>query len=232
MALRLIIVLFTSEILQIAATGDQDQKDPTAEQESDGKSLFPRIPLQDVLPFLQTDQEIHLQMIDLDDWHNLRCECVKSLFQARHTDGCERTLHCYTWVKVSNAENDCNVQEGWVDFRATEVKGFTSVDLKTIVGIQPTENAPEEFPHSYVVGKVAKDCLLVTYGHSSDGQQKCLLWGLSGSEVSTNTECYNALKSLCPDNMYDMTETDGPCQQYDRDENSRKNQTQVDEGTH
>ncbi|XP_075559530.1 uncharacterized protein LOC142591036 isoform X4 [Dermacentor variabilis] len=223
MALRLIIVLFTSEILQIAATGDQDQKDPTAEQESDGKSLFPRIPLQDVLPFLQTDQEIHLQMIDLDDWHNLRCECVKSLFQARHTDGCERTLHCYTWVKVS---------EGWVDFRATEVKGFTSVDLKTIVGIQPTENAPEEFPHSYVVGKVAKDCLLVTYGHSSDGQQKCLLWGLSGSEVSTNTECYNALKSLCPDNMYDMTETDGPCQQYDRDENSRKNQTQVDEGTH
>ncbi|XP_075559532.1 uncharacterized protein LOC142591036 isoform X6 [Dermacentor variabilis] len=182
--------------------------------------------------FLQTDKEIHLQMVDLEDWINLRCECVKSRFQARHSDGCERTMHCYTWVKDSTGKETMIREEGWVDFRATEVKGFTSVDLKTIVGIQPTENAPEEFPHSYVVGKVAKDCLLVTYGHSSDGQQKCLLWGLSGSEVSTNTECYNALKSLCPDNMYDMTETDGPCQQYDRDENSRKNQTQVDEGTH
>ncbi|XP_054925700.1 uncharacterized protein [Dermacentor andersoni] len=228
MVLRLIIVLYTSEILQIAASGDQKHKTPTVQQEPDGESLIPRVPLQDVLPFLQTYQDIHLQMINLDDWNNLRCECVKSRFQARHNNGCERTLHCYTWVKVSMGERMVK-EEGWVDFQAVEVDGFTSVDLKRIVGILPTEDAPEELPHSYVVAKVAQDCLLVTYGQSSDGQQKCLLWGLSGSHVSTDTECYKALKSICPDDMYDMTESDGPCLQYDRHEDSRNNKGQEDE---
>ncbi|XP_054925705.1 uncharacterized protein [Dermacentor andersoni] len=211
MVLLLMIVLFTTYVSQITASGDKNQRSPTAHKESDGKSLVPQIALQKVMRFVQTDEEIHLQMIDLEDWINLRCECVKSRFQARHTDGCERTMHCYTWVKVS---------EGWVDFQVTSIRGMTSVDLKTIVGIEPTDDAPEEFPHTYLVLKAQRNCLLVSYGQSSNGTQRCLLWGLSGSHVSKQTQCYKALNSFCAPDIYDMTETASSCQQYDLNEDT------------
>ncbi|XP_054925706.1 uncharacterized protein [Dermacentor andersoni] len=168
MVLLLMIVLFTTYVSQITASGDKNQRSPTAHKESDGKSLVPQIALQKVMRFVQTDEEIHLQMIDLEDWINLRCECVKSRFQARHTDGCERTMHCYTWVKVSTGKERMIREEGWVDFQVTSIRGMTSVDLKTIVGIEPTDDAPEEFPHTYLVLKAQRNCLLVSYGQSSN----------------------------------------------------------------
>ncbi|XP_075534659.1 uncharacterized protein LOC142569019 [Dermacentor variabilis] len=105
-----------------------------------------------------------------------------------------------------------------VDFQMTEVEGLMSVDIKTIDGIVPAEDAPKEFPHTYLVLMADKDCLLVSYAMTNNGWQRCLLWGLSGNNVSQDTECYKARESFCPPDMYDMTETDGPCQQFDRDD--------------
>ncbi|XP_065283794.1 uncharacterized protein [Dermacentor albipictus] len=225
MVLLLMIVLFTTDVSQITASGDQNQRNSTAPTEPDGKSLAPRIPLQKVMRFLQTYEEIHLQMIHLEDWMNLRCECVKSRFQARHTDGCERTMDCYTWEKVSTGRETMIREEGWVDFQVTSIRGLTSVDLKTIVGIEPTEDAPEEFPHTYLVLRAQRNCMLVSYGQSSNGTQRCLLWGLSGRQVSKGTQCYQALNSFCAPDIYDMTETASPCEQYDLDENTWKEST-------
>ncbi|XP_049523816.1 uncharacterized protein LOC125945651 [Dermacentor silvarum] len=118
-----------------------------------------------------------------------------------------------------------------VDFQVKEANGVTRVDLKAIRYIEPTEDAPKEFPHSYVVLKAAQDCLLVSYGQASNGKRKCLLWGLSGEHVNNGTECFEVLDLLCTQDMYDMTETDGPCQQYDRDEERHNKKAKQDEET-
>nr|XP_054929255.1 uncharacterized protein LOC129386065 [Dermacentor andersoni] len=120
-------------------------------------------------------------------------------------------------------------EEGRVDFQTGDVNGVRTVQLKTIEELAPTENAPTEFPHVYVVLRVAKDCLLASYGQTSQGRQKCLLWGLSRSEVSKSTECYKVLDSFCPADMYDMTEREGPCLQYDRDESQLDDTAQEDQ---
>nr|XP_054929254.1 uncharacterized protein LOC129386060 [Dermacentor andersoni] len=118
-----------------------------------------------------------------------------------------------------------------VDFQVIQVNGMTTVNIKTIEDIVPTENAPEELPHTYLVLKAAMDCLLVTYGETNEGREKCLLWGLSRSNISQETQCYKALTLFCPDNLYDMTEPDDPCQQYDVDEDTRKNEANQDQET-
>ncbi|XP_075559524.1 uncharacterized protein LOC142591035 [Dermacentor variabilis] len=102
MALLLMIVLYTSKISLNTAYGNQNQEPPS----------LPVVSLQDILQFLHTQQEIHLQMIDEDDWIKSKCECVKSRFQATHSKGCKRTVECYKYVKVSYAPDTIKVLIG------------------------------------------------------------------------------------------------------------------------
>ncbi|XP_075559848.1 uncharacterized protein LOC142591405 [Dermacentor variabilis] len=135
-------------------------------------------------------------------------------------------------VKVLIGKERMIRKEQLVDFQVNTIDVLMSVDIKTIDGIVPTEDAPKEFPHTYLVLKAEENCLLVSYGITDNGVQKCLLWGLSGSNVDKKTECYKALPLYCPENLYDMTETNGPCLQLDRDEERRNKKAQRDKNAH
>ncbi|XP_075534657.1 uncharacterized protein LOC142569018 isoform X1 [Dermacentor variabilis] len=240
MVLLLTIVLLTSEVSQITASGDQVQGNPPAAPEPDGNQVIPAVSLEKVLGFLQIQEEIHLQKMDEDDWSVSPCHCVKSTFQASHTSGCERKLYCYKYVPVLKAANAVKEPiekermirgEELVDFQVSDIKGLKSVIIKTIDGIEPTEDTPKEFPYTYLVLTADNDCLLVSYGMTNNGQQKCLLWGLSGTNVSEDTECYKGSLLYCPGNLYDITETDSPCLQVDRDEERLNKKAEQEEGT-
>ncbi|XP_054925440.1 uncharacterized protein [Dermacentor andersoni] len=147
-------------------------------------------------------------------------------------------MYCYKYVFISGAPDG---QEGLigkkrmirneqlVDFQVTDVNGLRSIDIKKINHRVPTEDTPKEFPHTYLVLRADKECLLVSYGVTDDDCQKCLLWGLSGSNVSNETECYQASKLYCTDNLYDMTETENPCLHFDHDEARRDQKAQEEE---
>ncbi|XP_075534669.1 uncharacterized protein LOC142569023 isoform X3 [Dermacentor variabilis] len=228
-----LLELTEAELLE-GFTGDQYQKNP------DGSPLIPVVSSEVLLQFLQGVQEIHLQMMNLEDWISSKCFCMKSVLKAPHPKGCERTLECYTYAKVSYAPETIKVligtdrmirMEETVRFDVTKVDELMSVNIKTVKLPVPTDNVPEDFPRTYVVLSAAKDCLLVTYGESSDGQQKCLLWGLSRNNVSEDTECYKALRLFCLSKTYDLTETDNPCQQFDVDEERRNKKAKQEEET-
>ncbi|XP_049523083.1 uncharacterized protein LOC125945374 isoform X2 [Dermacentor silvarum] len=155
-----------------------------------------------------------------DEWNNNSCLCVKSLFLAAHTDGCERTLECYTYVRTVVGPEQMIIKKENADFRVTATDGITTIHLWTIFKNQPRNIRPSALAHTCTVQVAAQDCLLVTYSPSDNGMQHCLLWGLSREQVDQNTTCYKNITSVCSVEMYDMTESakNDPCQQFDRDE--------------
>ncbi|XP_054925439.1 uncharacterized protein [Dermacentor andersoni] len=168
-------------------------------------------------------------MMGLDDWMNTNCECVQSELLRKHDHGAARTMECYTQTNilvVSESQNTIPKEqmikiEEKVYFLTTHKDGMTKVALRTVLGDELSNNPPEQFPHEYLVLAARSNCLLVSYGESSDGMRNCLLWGLSREEVNTNTECYKKLELLCAQDTYDITESDNPCEQYDVNEPRR-----------
>ncbi|XP_075534664.1 uncharacterized protein LOC142569020 isoform X4 [Dermacentor variabilis] len=126
MVLLLLIVLFTSEVSHITTSGDQYQKNPG------GSPLIPVVSSEVLLQFLQGFQDIHLQMMNLEDWISSKCFCMKSVLKAPHPHGCERTLECYTYAKVSYAPETIKVLEETVRFNVTKVDELMSVNIKTV----------------------------------------------------------------------------------------------------
>ncbi|XP_075534656.1 uncharacterized protein LOC142569016 isoform X2 [Dermacentor variabilis] len=228
MVLLIMIVLSISEVSKITASSEHDQGNPIAQPEADEDPLLPRVPLEDVLQFLHSETDVHLQMTDLEDYGISDCMCVKSMLHAKHLNGSERSLECYKYVKLPDAADTANLnnaqattdektvkermmkrdapdtanvndapetpnlkllkdmmikEEGRVDFQTGDVNGVMTVQLKTIVELAPTENAPREFPHDYAVIQVASDCLLVSYGQTSQGCARSEICRVAGIAV-------------------------------------------------
>ncbi|XP_075559518.1 uncharacterized protein LOC142591027 isoform X2 [Dermacentor variabilis] len=177
-----------------------------------------------LLMVLQYSGPLHLQMMTEDEWVKFDCECVQSRFYASYNEGSERTLECYKYVKqikASATSGDIRKEvmikiKEVVQFQAVTEDAETRIQLKNIIEVTPTNDPPRYFPQTYTVLQVEPDCLLLSSGVSKN--HTCLLWGLSRRQVNADTECLKRLQSVCTQDMYDLTEFNGPCQQLDREE--------------
>lgn len=199
-----------------------------------GKARLKSVSNQAASKFLQSREDIHLQMMDREDWMNTDCHCIKSTFEAEPDTGCERTLECYlhteVLIPVENRKAIWHQKmvkiEDRADFQAVTRDDVTSVLVKAILGIAVTQDASTYILHNYIVLEAGSNCLLLAYGHVRNGGYRCLLWGFSRNQVSNETICYKQLESLCTKNMYDLTERDNPCDYYDLYEQSDEKEAQ------
>lgn len=174
-----------------------------------------------VIQFLRNHGKIFLQMIDKDDWMRTDCECVMSAFLAATSTGSQRNLQCYLYTEMLNPQGDKKTIpdklmgkiEQNVEFRVSTQGDVTTVILKPILGVDPIEEPSRNFISSCLVIEANSQCLLLSYGQADNGKQKCLLLGLSNNNVDTTTECYKKLE-LCTADMYDLTESNAPCDHY------------------
>ncbi|KAL1444887.1 hypothetical protein MTO96_006837 [Rhipicephalus appendiculatus] len=160
--------------------------------------------------FLQNHDDIHLQMISLEEWMKVPCLCVKSTFSATHPAGCKLP----PTNQASVGKDRLVMTTTDVDFEVTE-DGGVYIDLWIIHEIKPTSNSPSLFPHTYLVRHAEENCLLLTYDYTNSGPSYCLLWGLSRANVDNTTECFQKIESSCSGEMYDLTEPDDPCEKVD-----------------
>uniref|UniRef100_A0A131Z836 Lipocalin n=1 Tax=Rhipicephalus appendiculatus TaxID=34631 RepID=A0A131Z836_RHIAP len=179
----------------------------------------------DVLKFLQNKDKIFLQMADEDDWVKSDCECVRSEFHAETLHGSQRNLECYFYTRTMSQGTTRNKVpkkrmaklEERAEFRVVTEDGATTVIMMPILGLDPVEDQSSTLFPTCSVLEANANCLLLSYGQSKSGKQKCLLLGLSSKMVNTSTQCYEKLESLCSAETSDVTESDDPCDHYEED---------------
>lgn len=93
-----------------------------------GKARLKSVSNQAASKFLQSREDIHLQMMDREDWMNTDCHCIKSTFEAEPDTGCERTLECYlhteVLIPVENRKACCNTRR--IDIYSPQLHCFGS----------------------------------------------------------------------------------------------------------
>ncbi|XP_049273799.1 uncharacterized protein LOC119399770 [Rhipicephalus sanguineus] len=175
--------------------------------------------------FLRWEGIIHLQMMEESEWMRTDCDCINSKFLVNTLEGSERTLGCYLNTEITVTEpsmktitkEELGLIEARVDFIVTTQDHVTALTMKIALEADVAGDPSVEFFPPCLVLEANSGCLLLSYGTSKEGKQKCLLWGLAGEKVNTSTKCYKKMESVCADNIYDMTEKDSRCERYEKE---------------
>nr|XP_037278009.1 uncharacterized protein LOC119170841 isoform X2 [Rhipicephalus microplus] len=176
-----------------------------------------QITINTVEEFLQSEGKIYLQKVHQDDWMKTDCECVQSAYEVSTLSGSYRTLEC-SWSTKMKTEYQRTKIEGRVEFLASTEDGLITVEAKPIVGLEPLEGKSSVVIPPCTVLEASANCVLLSYGQSDNGKQKCLLLGLSSRTVDTTTQCNKKLESVCTALMSDLTESHDPCDHYEEEE--------------
>ncbi|XP_075742688.1 uncharacterized protein LOC119170841 isoform X2 [Rhipicephalus microplus] len=176
-----------------------------------------QITINTVEEFLQSEGNIYLQKVHQDDWMKTDCECVQSAYEVSTLSGSYRTLEC-SWSTKMKTEYQRTKIEGRVEFLASTEDGLITVEVKPIVGLEPLEGKSSVVIPPCTVLEASANCVLLSYGQSDNGKQKCLLLGLSSRTVDTTTQCNKKLESVCTALMSDLTESHDPCDHYEEEE--------------
>ncbi|XP_065283785.1 uncharacterized protein [Dermacentor albipictus] len=211
-----------------AQTNEETPTDPNQDMESKLRLRRNKpVNTDDVLKFLHNRENIHLQMMNEGDWLTNDCECITSAFDAVNNEGSRRSLECYIYTEILILSNITKktialpkmtkINQS-VQFEVKDLGGVKSLALKTIIDGVPAKHPPKFISGNYVLEEANTDCLLLSYGPPSNGRQNCMLWGLSRQSVDEKTRCYKEVKSLCSEDIYDLTETKNICDQFDLEE--------------